>query len=72
MRAWINKMYIKGLLAKENLMKKISEERGEANIIAIIMVLVIVIGLVVIFRNAITDLVGDIIGRFSQDAKDFT
>lgn len=72
MKAFINKLCIKGMIAKENLKKMISEERGEANIIAIIMILVIVIGLVVIFRGAISDLVGDIIDRFTQDAKDFT
>ncbi len=72
MKDFFNKLCIKGLIAKDNLKKKISEERGEANIIAIIMILVIVIGLVVIFRQAIVDLVGDIIDRFTQDAKDFT
>lgn len=72
MKAFINNLCIKGMMAKENLKKMTSEERGEANIIAIIMILVIVIGLVVLFRGAISDLVGDIIDRFTKDAKDFT
>lgn len=72
MNALINKLCIKGMMAKENLKKWITKENGEANIIAIIMILVIVIGLVVIFRKAIWDLVEDIIKRFTNDAKDFT
>ncbi len=72
MNTFINKLCIKGFIAKENLKKKLSEESGEANVIAIVMILVIVIGLVVIFSGAITGLVKDIIARFTKDAAQFT
>lgn len=56
MNAFINKLCIKGMIAKQNLQKKILEERGEANIIAIILVLAIVIALAIVFRKAIGSL----------------
>ena len=52
----INKLYIKGLLAKEKLINLCKDENGEANIIAIILVLAIVIALAIIFRNQLTAL----------------
>ena len=52
----VNKICIKGLMAKQRLAKLMSSERGEANIIAIILVLAIVIALAIVFRKAIGDL----------------
>ena len=60
MNAFINKLCIKGMIAKHNLQKKILEERGEANIIAIILVLAIVIALAIVFRSAIGKLFNSI------------
>ena len=56
MNKFINKLYIKGLMAKQKLMS----QRGEANIIAIILVLAIVIALAIVFRGAIKDLFDDV------------
>lgn len=50
------KLYIKGLQAKEKLSKLWKNESGEANIIAIILVLAIVIALAIIFKNQLTAL----------------
>lgn len=66
----INKLYAKSLMAKENVKKLWKEERGEANIIALILILVIVIGLVILFKDAISSLVGDIIGKFTGQAQE--
>ena len=49
--------YIKMTNGVQNLMKK---ENGEANIIAIILVLAIVIALVIVFRKSISNLVNKI------------
>jgi len=49
-----NKIYAKGLKAK--LSKLWKNESGEANIIAIILVLAIVIALAIIFKNQLTAL----------------
>ena len=56
MNNFINKLYIKGLMAKQKLMS----QRGEANIIAIILVLAIVIALAIVFKNKLTDLFNQI------------
>lgn len=50
------KLYIKGFLAKEKLSKLWKNESGEANIIAIILVLAIVIALAIVFKNQLTAL----------------
>ena len=50
------KLYMKGLMAKQKLSKLWKNESGEANIIAIILVLAIVIALAIIFRNQLTAL----------------
>lgn len=56
MTEFTNKLYVKGLMAKQKLAKLMKSERGEANIIAIILVLAIVIALAIVFRKAIGDL----------------
>ena len=66
----INKLYIKGLIAKQNLKRAIEEERGEANIIAMVLILAIVIALVLIFKEEVTDIVKGIMGGFSDDIND--
>lgn len=50
------KLYVKGLLAKEKLCDLLKNERGDTNIIAIILILAIVIALAIIFRNQLTAL----------------
>ncbi len=51
-----NKLYFKALAAKEGALKMLKNERGETNLIAIILILAVVIALVVIFRGYISDL----------------
>ena len=50
------KIYAKGLHVKKKLSELLKNESGEANIIAIILVLAIVIALAIIFRNQLTAL----------------
>lgn len=51
-----NKMFFKGLELKETLKKLWKNEKGDTNIIAIIIILAIVIALAIIFRNQLTAL----------------
>lgn len=51
-----NKIYFKGLQARMKLSKLWKNESGEANIIAIILVLAIVIALAIVFKNQLTAL----------------
>lgn len=52
----VNKLYFKGLQMKENVRKFLTNERGETNIIAIILILAIVIALAIIFKNQLSAL----------------
>ncbi|MFV0411983.1 MAG: Flp1 family type IVb pilin [Oscillospiraceae bacterium] len=45
----------------------LTSERGDTNIIAIILILVVVIGLVIIFRDQLTSLVQRIFGSINED-----
>lgn len=47
------------------------EERGEANIIAIILIIVVVIGLAAIFREGITEVVTNIMNAIKGKSADF-
>ena len=51
-----NKLYFKALGTKEKALKLLKNESGEANIIAIILVLAIVIALAIIFKKQLTAL----------------
>ena len=42
------------------------EERGETNIIAIILLILVVVGLVVIFRTQITNLINSLFGKVND------
>lgn len=56
MSKFAKRLYFKGLMAKEKMSKLLKNESGEANIIAIILILAIVIALAIIFRNQLTAL----------------
>ena len=56
MQNLLNLIVLQGLLVKEKARKVLTNERGEANIIAIILILAIVIALAIIFRNQLTSL----------------
>ena len=53
MARFMNKLYFKGLSALEKAKKALKDERGDTNIIAIIIIIAIVIALAIIFRNQI-------------------
>lgn len=65
-----NKLCLKVLKAKHSALKMLKNERGEANIIAIILVLAIVIALAVIFRKQLSDLFNKIWGSLFSEVDD--
>lgn len=45
----------------------IYEEKGEVNLVAIILIILVTIGLVIIFRTQITNLINNIFTRINQN-----
>lgn len=45
-----------------------NEERGEVNLISILLIVIVTIGLVAIFKTQITALINSIFGRINKDA----
>ena len=45
-----------------------NEERGEVNLISILLIIIVTIGLVAIFKNQITDLINEIFDTIKKDA----
>lgn len=68
----VNKLYIKGLIAKDRICKGIKDERGDTNIIAIIIILAIVIALAIVFRKSIGELFNTIWGGITNDVTNAT
>ncbi len=64
-----NKLYFKGLDAKAKLAKLMKNERGDTNIIAIIIILAIVIALAIVFRGAIKSLFDKIWASITGDVE---
>lgn len=64
-----NKMYLK---AKNTMLRILKDERGDTNIIAIILILAIVIALAIIFKDAIKGLFDQIMGGITSDVTDAT
>lgn len=62
-----NKLLLKGLEAKIKLVDALKSERGDTNIISIIVILAIVIALAVIFRKSIMDLFSQIWGSLTDE-----
>lgn len=58
--------------AKKAMRNFITNEDGDTNVISIIIILVIIIGLAVTFRDEIEELAGNIWDRIDTDASDFT
>ena len=56
MKKLANKMYVKGLSWMEKAEKTLKDERGDTNIIAIIIILAIVIALAIVFKSQLTAL----------------
>lgn len=56
MNTFMTKLYIRALNAKNSIKKMLTDERGETNLIAIILILAIVVALALVFKDAIKDL----------------
>ena len=67
MTNFVNNLYFKALYAKQKALKCLKNESGEANIIAIILVLAIVIALAIIFRNQLMALFNKIWNSLFSD-----
>lgn len=68
----ISAFAISRYVAAKNFVKNyMKEQRGEINVIAIVLLLVVVIALVIIFRDQITGLVRNIFGRVEAGAGEF-
>ena len=65
-----NKMYFKMLGAKRRALKALKKENGEANIIAIVLILAIVIALAIIFRKQIMNLFDTVWGALFDDVEE--
>ena len=65
-----NKLYFKALAAKNNALKLLKNEKGETNLVAIILILAVVIALVVIFRGKIEQILDKIWGAIGGDVDD--
>ncbi len=65
-----NKLYFKALAAKNNALKLLKNEKGETNLVAIILILAVVIALVVIFRGEIEKILDKIWGAIGGDVDD--
>lgn len=65
-----NKLYFKALAAKNHALKCLKNEKGETNLVAIILILAVVIALVVIFRGKIEDLLDKIWAAIGSDVDD--
>lgn len=63
----------KTYLIKEDLkgrMKKLlKDKKGETNIVSIIFIIIIVIGLAIIFRDRLTDLINSLFDQIEEDVK---
>lgn len=65
-----NKLYFKALAAKNNALKLLKNEKGETNLVAIILILAVVIALVVIFRGEIEKILDKIWSAIGGDVDD--
>ncbi len=62
-----NKLLGRFLIRKSKLQSFFKDSRGETNIVAIILIIVVVIGLVVIFRDRITILINNIFDKIDTE-----
>lgn len=72
MQDFQNFLIAKYVEAKMKMDSFLKNEKGEANIIAVILVLAIVIAIVVIFRKSITKMVNDLWTSINSSFKDAT
>lgn len=70
MNTFMTKLYIRALNAKNSIKKMLTDERGETNLIAIILILAIVIVLVVAFKEKLSELFENIWTSIAGDVDD--
>lgn len=63
------KATIKMAQAKAKMMNALKDERGEVNLIAILLIIVVVVGLVIIFRDSITTLINNIFKNINKEVE---
>ena len=63
------KATIKMAQAKAKMMNALKDERGEVNLIAILLIIVVVVGLVIIFRDSITTLINNIFKDINKEVE---
>ena len=62
--------FLRTFLMRKQLIKDfIKDEKGETNIVAIILIIVIVIGLVVIFKDRISSLIENLFDKIDSKTK---
>lgn len=67
----INELMIRAYLkANRKVNDIISDERGEVNMIAIILIIIVVIGLVAVFRDKITEVINLLIDKIKDAIND--
>lgn len=65
----VNKMCFKALAAKDKALNALRDEKGETNLVAIILILAVVIALVIIFKDYLVDLFDSIWTSIFGDAE---
>lgn len=67
----INELMIRAYLkANRKVNDIISDERGEVNMIAIILIIIVVIGLVAVFRDKITEVINLLVEKIKDAIKE--
>lgn len=64
-------LLVKYWRVKEGIKDFFQEERGDSTIIAVILVIVIVVGLALVFRDKITEIVSNLWASITNSTKDF-
>lgn len=64
MKDFLLKKYVQGKMAVNSFKEN---EKGEVNIIAIVLIIIVVIALVVIFRDQIESLITNLFKRINED-----
>ncbi|SHO53864.1 Flp1 family type IVb pilin [Anaerocolumna xylanovorans] len=54
-----------------NLLKEFLVEEDGVGVVEVVLILVVLIGLVIIFRDAIADVVNKVVGKITKDAGTF-
>ncbi len=66
----LNELMLKGKIKMLKVRESLSEERGDTNIVAIVLILAVVIALAIIFRTRITALVNNLFDSVDKQATD--